>query len=85
MFLAARIRQTVVRSMCGSTSISGDRDQVFGRYSRIKATSISPSAFDGIADGGNYSNGDTTFNVHGVAVSYTHTFTATLITKRASA
>jgi hypothetical protein len=56
-----------------------DRDQVFGRYSQISNTQILPPPFQGVADGGGYGNGTQTLNVHGVAVSYTHVFTPTLV------
>jgi hypothetical protein len=56
-----------------------DRNQVFGRYSQINNTQHRIPPFDGVADGGSYNEGTQTFTVHGVAVSYTHVFSPSLI------
>jgi len=56
-----------------------DKDRIFGRYSYSKSTRLRPAPFDGVADGGGYSEGDETVNTHGAAVSYTHIFSQSLI------
>jgi hypothetical protein len=56
-----------------------DRDQVFGRYSQINSTTVTPPPFTGVADGGGYGAGTQKLDVHGVAVSYTHVFTPTMV------
>ena len=56
-----------------------DRNQIFGRYSWINSTRDRIPPFDGVADGGTYSEGTETFKVQGLAFSYTHVFNPTLI------
>lgn len=56
-----------------------DRNQVFGRYSHISQTQDIPPPFSGVADGGGYGNGTQTFTVNGLALSYTHVFSPTLV------
>ena len=54
-------------------------DQIFGRYSFSDITRFKPGPFDGVADGGGFNNGDETVRTQGAALSYTHTFSPTLI------
>jgi hypothetical protein len=56
-----------------------EKNQMFGRYSYIHSTQQVPPPFSGVADGGSYSDGTQNWDVYGVAVSYTHVFTPTLI------
>jgi hypothetical protein len=56
-----------------------DRDQVFGRYSLIRSTLNRLPPFAAPAEGGSYNEGVQNFDVYGVAVSYTHVFTPTLV------
>jgi Carboxypeptidase regulatory-like domain/TonB-dependent Receptor Plug Domain len=56
-----------------------EHNQMFGRYSYIHNTQQVPPPFTGVADGGAYGDGTQKFDVYGVAVSYTHVFTPTLI------
>src|SRR5580658_989386 len=56
-----------------------EKNQMFGRYSYINSTQHVPPPFPGVADGGSYSDGTQKWDVYGVAVSYTHVFTPTLI------
>ena len=56
-----------------------EKNQMFGRYSWIHSTQQVPPPFAGVADGGSYSDGTQKWDVYGVAVSYTHVFTPTLI------
>jgi hypothetical protein len=56
-----------------------EKNQMFGRYSYINSTQHVPPPFAGVADGGSYSDGTQKWDVYGVAVSYTHVFTPTLI------
>ena len=56
-----------------------EHNQMFGRYSYINNTQHVPPPFTGVADGGGYGDGTQKWDVYGVAVSYTHVFTPTLI------
>ncbi len=56
-----------------------EHNQMFGRYSYIHNTQQVPPPFTGVADGGAYGDGTQKWDVYGVAVSYTHVFTPTLI------
>ncbi len=56
-----------------------DADQAFFHYGYISSVRILPPPFDGVADGGGYSNGTEIYNVRGFALGYTHTFSPTLI------
>jgi hypothetical protein len=56
-----------------------DRDQVFFHYDYISSVRVLPPPFEGVADGGGYSNGTEIYNVRGFALGYTHTFSPTLI------
>ena len=56
-----------------------ENDHVFARYSFGNTTRHKPGPFEGIADGGAYAQGDETGRTHGLALSYTRTFSATLI------
>jgi hypothetical protein len=56
-----------------------EKDQLFGRYSWSHSPSFSPPPFTGVADGGGYANGQQSFNTMGAALSYTHSFAATLV------
>jgi hypothetical protein len=55
------------------------RDQVFGRYSFADTNRLRPGPFDGVADGGGFANGTEAVRTQGAALSYTHTFSPTLI------
>jgi Carboxypeptidase regulatory-like domain len=56
-----------------------DQDQAFFHYDYISSVRVVPPPFDGVADGGGYSNGTEIYNVRGFALGYTHTFSPTLI------
>jgi hypothetical protein len=56
-----------------------DRDHIFGRYSFADIVRFRPGPFEGVADGGAYGDGDETVRTSGLALSYTHSFTPTLI------
>ncbi len=56
-----------------------EKDQIFGRYSFSDTTRFRPGPFEGVADGGGFANGDETIRTQGAALSYTHTFSPTLI------
>ncbi len=56
-----------------------EKDQIFGRYSFADITRFKPGPFDGVADGGGFNNGDETVRTQGAALSYTHSFSPTLI------
>lgn len=56
-----------------------EHDQAFLRYSYAHSPSIYPGPFAGFADGGGFANGDQTSDVQGAALSYTHSFTSTLV------
>lgn len=55
------------------------KDSIFGRYSWSRSPSFIPGPFTGYADGGGFGDGDQKVDTQGAAVSYTHTFTPTLI------
>ncbi|MDQ6665199.1 MAG: TonB-dependent receptor, partial [Acidobacteriota bacterium] len=55
------------------------QDQVFGRYSWSRSPSSTPPPFTGFADGGGFSSGDQHVDTQGAALSYTHSFTPTLV------
>lgn len=56
-----------------------EHDQVFGRYSWSHAPSFFPSPLPGVADGGGFNDGNQNVNGQGAALSYTHTFSPTLV------
>lgn len=56
-----------------------ERDNIFGRFSYSNEPRFRPGPFDGYADGGGFNNGTETVRTMGAAVSYTHSFTPTLI------
>jgi hypothetical protein len=56
-----------------------DRDHLFGRYSWADIVRFRPGPFEGVADGGAYGDGDETVRTSGLAISYTHSFTTSLI------
>lgn len=56
-----------------------DRDHIFGRYSFADITRFRPGPFAGVADGGAYGDGDETVRTSGLAISYTHSFSTTVI------
>ena len=57
----------------------GEHDQLFMRYSWSQNPSFLPGPFTGIADGGGFGNGDQSVDTQGAALSYTHSFSPTLI------
>jgi hypothetical protein len=59
--------------------VFSQKDQMFVRYSLSHAPSFSPPPFTGYADGGGFADGTQNFNAMGAAVSYTHSFSPTLI------
>ena len=56
-----------------------EKDQVFFRYSYSHSPSVFPGPFTGFADGGGFGQGDQTVDNQGAALSYTHSFSPTLI------
>lgn len=54
-------------------------DQVFGRYSWSRSPSFLPGPFTGAADGGGFNTGDQNVDTQGAALSYTHSFSSTLV------
>jgi len=54
-------------------------DHVFARYSFGNTTRHKPGPFEGPADGGAYAQGDETGRTHGLALSYTKMFSASLV------
>ncbi len=56
-----------------------ERDQAFLRYSYSRSPSVFPGPFTGYADGGGFGQGDQNVNNQGAALSYTHSFSPTLI------
>jgi hypothetical protein len=56
-----------------------EHDQVFARYSYSHSPSFTPSPLGGIADGGGFADGYQTVDAQGAALSYTHSFGATLV------
>jgi hypothetical protein len=78
--------QTTTLNTTGQTTFDvridqrfNEKNQMFGRYSYINNTQHVPPPFGGVADGGGYGDGTQKWDVYGVAVSYTHVFTPTLI------
>ncbi len=55
------------------------KDQMFARYSWSNSPSFLPGPFTGFADGGGFNQGDQSVATMGAALSYTHTFSPTLI------
>jgi hypothetical protein len=56
-----------------------EKDQMFARYSWSRSPSFVPGPFTGYADGGGFNDGDQSIGTMGAALSYTHTFSPTLI------
>lgn len=56
-----------------------EKDQLFGRYSWSHSPSYLPPPFTGFADGGSFGQGQQSVNTMGAALSYTHSFTPTLV------
>jgi hypothetical protein len=56
-----------------------EKDQLFGRYSWSHSPSYFPPPFTGFADGGGFGQGQQSVNTMGAALSYTHSFTPTLV------
>ena len=56
-----------------------ENDSIFGRYSFADTTRFNPGPFEGVADGGGFTDGDEDIRTQGAAVSYTHIFNPTLI------
>lgn len=56
-----------------------EHDQAFLRYSYAHTPSVYPGPFTGFADGGGFANGDQTTDVQGAALSYTHSFSSSLV------
>lgn len=56
-----------------------DRSQIFGRYSWADIKRYRPAPFEGVADGGAYGDGDEIVRTSGLAVSYTFSFSPTLM------
>jgi hypothetical protein len=56
-----------------------EHDQMFGRFSWSHNPQFIPGPFTGYADGGGFGDGDQNFNTMGAALSYTHSFSPTLI------
>src|SRR5579864_3974490 len=55
------------------------KDQMFARFSWSNSPSFIPGPFTGYADGGGFNDGNQSIGTMGAALSYTHTFTPTLI------
>ena len=55
------------------------KDQLFARYSLSRSPSISPPPYTGFADGGGFNSGDQHVDTQGAALSYTHSFSPTLV------
>ncbi|HLH02982.1 MAG TPA: TonB-dependent receptor [Bryobacteraceae bacterium] len=56
-----------------------EKDQAFLRYSWATEPMHLPGPFTGYADGGGFGNGDQNEDTQGAALSYTHSFTPTLV------
>jgi hypothetical protein len=56
-----------------------EHDQLFGRFSWSHNPQFIPGPFAGYADGGGFGDGDQLVNTMGAALSYTHSFSPTLI------
>lgn len=57
----------------------GQRDQLFGRYSFAQISRFRPPPFEGVADGGGFGNGTEDVRTQGAALSYSHTFSPSLV------
>jgi hypothetical protein len=56
-----------------------ETDHIFGRYSFADIVRFRPGPFEGVADGGAYGDGDEIVRTNGLAVSYTRSFSSTVI------
>jgi hypothetical protein len=56
-----------------------DKNQMFFRFSLVDDPQFIPGIFGGVADGGGFQQGNQTANAQQSALSYTHTFSPTLI------
>ncbi len=56
-----------------------EKDHAFLRYSYSHSPSVFPGPFTGYADGGGFGQGDQTVDGQGAALSYTHSFSPTLV------
>ena len=56
-----------------------DKNQLFFRFSLADDPQFIPGIFGGVADGGGFQQGNQTANAQQSALSYTHTFSPTLI------
>src|SRR4029077_12828474 len=56
-----------------------EKNQLFYRFSLVDDPQFIPSIFGGVADGGGFQQGTQTANAQQSALSYTHTFSPTLI------
>ena len=56
-----------------------EKDSIFGRYSWSHSPSFAPPPFAGYADGGSFSDGQQSVDTMGAALSYSHSFTPTLV------
>jgi hypothetical protein len=56
-----------------------DKNQMFFRFSLVDDPQFIPGIFGGVTDGGGFQQGNQTANAQQSALSYTHTFTPTLI------
>ncbi len=56
-----------------------DKNQMFFRFSLKDDPQFIPGIFGGVADGGGFQQGNQTANAQQSALSYTHTFSPTLI------
>ena len=56
-----------------------EKDQIFGRFSWSRSPSFAPPPFTGYADGGSFNDGVQSVDTMGAALSYTHSFTPTLV------
>ncbi len=55
------------------------KDSIFGRYSWSQNPSFLPGPFTGYADGGGFGDGNQQVDTQGAALSYTHSFSPTLV------
>ncbi len=56
-----------------------EKDHIFGRYSWADIVRFRPGPFEGVADGGAYGDGNEKVRTSGLAISYTHSFSPTLL------
>ena len=56
-----------------------EKDSIFGRYSWSHSPSFAPPPFPGYADGGSFNDGQQAVDTMGAALSYSHSFTPTLV------